>query len=91
MITVEVTNRFKGLDLVDRVPEELCMELCNIIQEALTKAIPKEKECKKAKWLSVEALQTAKRSERQRRKGKIQPTAEFQRKARRDKKGFSNE
>ena len=48
--TVEVMNRFKGLDLVDRVPEELCMELCNIIQEALTKAIPKEKECKKAKW-----------------------------------------
>ena len=67
------------------------MEVSNTVQEVLNKIIPKKNKCKKAKWLSVEALQTAKRSERQRRKGKIQPTAEFQRKARRDKKGFSNE
>ena len=54
--TVEVTNRFKGLDLVDRVPEELWMENCNIVQKAVTKTIPKEKKCKKAKWLPGEAL-----------------------------------
>ena len=57
--TVEVTNRFKGLDLVDRVPEELWMEVCNIVQEAVTKTIPKKKKFKKAKWLSEEALQIA--------------------------------
>ena len=57
--TVEVTNRFKGLDLIDRVPEELWMEVCDILQEAVIKAIPKKKKCKKAKWLSEEALQTA--------------------------------
>ena len=56
--TVEVTNRFKGLDLVDRVPEELWMEVCNIVQEVVTKTISKKKKCKKAKWLS-EALQIA--------------------------------
>ena len=50
--TVEVTNRFKGLDLIDRVPEELWMEVCDIIQEVVIKTIPKKKECKKAKWLS---------------------------------------
>ena len=72
--TVEVTNRFKGLDLIDRAPEELWMEVHNIIQEAVIKTIPKEKKCKKAKWLSEKALQIAeKRSERQRRKGKIYP------------------
>ena len=54
--TVEVTNRFKGLNLVDRVPEELWMEIHNIVQEAVTKTIPKKKKCKKAKWLSEEAL-----------------------------------
>ena len=72
--TMEVTNSFRGLNLVDRVPEELWMEVCNIVQEVLTKAIPKKKKCKKAKWLSGEALQIAvkkKRSEKQRRKGKI--------------------
>ena len=70
--TVEVTNRFKGLDLVDRVPEELWMEVHNIVQEAGTKNIPKKKKCKKAEWLSEEALQIAeKRSERQRKNGKI--------------------
>ena len=52
---VEVTNRFKGLDLIDRVPEELWMEVCKIVKEALIKNIPKKKKCKKAKWLSEEA------------------------------------
>ena len=54
---VQVMNRFKGLDLVDRVPEELWMEVCNTVQEAVTKTIPKKQKCKKAKWLSEEALQ----------------------------------
>ena len=57
--TVEVRNRFKGLDLIDRVPEELWMEVHDIVQEAVIKTIPKKKKCKKAKWLSEEALQTA--------------------------------
>ena len=56
--TVGVTNRFKGLDLVDRVPEELWMEVCNSLQ-VVTKTIPKKKKCNKAKWLSEEALQIA--------------------------------
>ena len=55
--TVEVTNRFKGLDLIDRVPEELWTEVCDIVQEAGIKTIPKKKKCKKAQWLSGEALQ----------------------------------
>ena len=54
--TVEVTNIFKGLDLIDRVPEELCTEGHDIVQEAVIKTIPKKKKCKKAKWLSEEAL-----------------------------------
>ena len=66
---VEVTNRFKGLDLIVRVPEELWSDVGNIVQEAEIKAIPKKKKCKKAKWLSEEALQIAEK--RQRRKGKI--------------------
>ena len=57
--TVEVRNRLKGLDLRDKVPEELCMEVHDIVQEAVTKTIPKKKKCKKAKWLSKEALQIA--------------------------------
>ena len=57
--TMEVINRFKGLDPVDRVPEELWTEAYNIVQEAVTKTIPKKKKCKKAKWLSKEALQIA--------------------------------
>ena len=57
--TVEVTNRFKGLDLINRVPEELWTEVCDIVQEAVIKTIPKKKECKKAKWLSEEVLQIA--------------------------------
>ena len=66
--TVEVTNRFKGLHLIDRMPEELWTEVCNIVQEVVTKTIPKKKKCKKAKWLSEEALQTA--EERRKAKGK---------------------
>ena len=61
--TVEVTDRFKGFDLVDRVPEELCTQVCNIVQEAVTKTIPKKKKCNKAKWLSEEALRTAEKEE----------------------------
>ena len=57
--TVEVTNRFKGLDLIDRVPEELRTEVHDIVQEAVIKTMPKKKKCKKAKWLSEEALQIA--------------------------------
>ena len=71
---VEVTNRFKGLDLRDRVPDELRTMAPDIVQGTGIKTIPMEKKCKKAKWLSEEALQTdceKKRSEKQRRKGKI--------------------
>ena len=73
--SVEVTNRFKGLHLIDRVPEELWTEVCNIVQEAVIKTILKEKKCQKTKWLSEEALQIAekRREVRQRRKGKIYP------------------
>ena len=73
--TVEETNRFKGLDLIDTVPEELWTEVHDIVQETVIKTMPKKKKCKKAKWLSDEALQIAvnMRSERQRRKGKIYP------------------
>ena len=58
-----MTNKFKGLDLIDRVPEELWMEVCDIVQEAVTKTIPKKKKCKKAKWLSEEVLQIAEKRE----------------------------
>ena len=73
--TVEVRNRFKGLDLIDRVPDELWMEVHDTVQEAVIKIIPKKKKCKKAKWLSEEGLKIArnKRSERQRRKRRIYP------------------
>ena len=57
--TVEVTNRFKGLDLIDRVPDELWMEVHDTVQQAVTKTIPKKKKCKKTKWLSEDALQIA--------------------------------
>ena len=68
-------NRFNGLDLVNRMHEELWTEVCNVVQEVVTKTILKKKKCKKAKWLSEEALQIAeKRRERQRRKGKIHST-----------------
>ena len=70
--TVEVRNRFKGLDLIDRVRDKLWTEVRDIVQEIGVRTIPMEKKCKKAKWLSKEALQIAvKRSEKQRRKRKI--------------------
>ena len=73
--TVEVTNRFRGLDLIDRVPEELWTEVSDTVQEAVIKTIPKKKKCKQAKWLFDEALQIAEkeRCKRQRRKRKIYP------------------
>ena len=72
--TVEVTHRLGRLDLIDRVPEELWTEVCNIVEETGIKIIPKKQKCKKAKWLSKKALQIAeKRSEEKRRKGKIYP------------------
>ena len=89
--TVEVTNRFKELDLVDRVPEELWTEVHDVAQKAVIKTIPKKKKCKKAKWLSEEALQIAEKREG---KGKGEKgrythlTVAFQRIARRDKKAF---
>ena len=87
-----MTYRFKGLDLTNRVPEELWTEVHDIVWEAGFKIIPKNKKCKKAKWLSEEALQIAekRKAKRQRRKGKIYThlNAEFQRIARRDKKAF---
>ena len=90
--TVEVTKRSKGLDLLDRVPEELWTEVCDIAQEAGIKTIPKKKKCKKAKWLYEEALQIAvKRREAKGKEEKERYThlnAEFQRIARRDKKAF---
>ena len=67
--TVEVTNRFKGLDLIDRVPEELWTEVHDIVQEAVIKTIPKKKKCKKAKWLSDEGLQVAERRREVKGKG----------------------
>ena len=89
---MEVRNRFKGLDLIDRVPDELWTQVCDIVQETGIKSIPMEKICKKATWLSVEALQNScekKRSEKQRRKERYKHlNAEFQRIARRDKKAF---
>ena len=90
--TVEVTNRFKGLCLIDRVPEELWMEIHDIVQEALIKTIPKKKKCKKAKWLSEEALQIAEKRREAKGKGEKERythlNAEFQRTARRDNKVF---
>ena len=91
--TVEVRNRFNGLDWIDRVPDELWMEVCDIVQETGIKTIPKgKKKCKKAKWLSEEALQIAvKRREAKSKREKERYThlnAEFQRIARRDKKAF---
>ena len=74
--TVEVRNRFKGIDLIDRVPDELWTDIHDIVQETGIKTIPMEKKCKRAKWLSGEALQIAvkireARSKKQRTKGKI--------------------
>ena len=67
--STQVTNRFKGLDLIDRVPEELWMEVCDPIQETGIKTIPKKKKCKKAKWLSGEALQIAAKRREEKSKG----------------------
>ena len=90
--TVEVTNRFKELDLIDRVPEELWTEVCDIVWEAVIKTISKKKKCRKAKWLSVEALQIAEKRREGKGKGEKERythlNAEFQRIARRDKKAF---
>ena len=89
---MEVRNRFKGLDLIDRVPDELWMEVHDIVQETGIKTIPMEKKCKKAKWLSEEALQTAVKRREVKGKGEKERythlNAEFQRIARRDKKAF---
>ena len=65
---MELTNRFKGLDLIDRVPEELWMEVHDTVQEAVIKTIPKKKKCKKAKWWSEEALQIAEKEEKHKAK-----------------------
>ena len=85
-------NRFKGLDLIDRVPDELWMELRDIVQETGIKTIPKKKKFKKAKWLSEEALQIAVKRREAKSKGEKERythlNAEFQRTARRDKKAF---
>ena len=90
--TVEVRNRFKGLDLIDRVPEELRKEVVDILQETGSKTIPKKKKCIKAKWLSEEALHIAVKRREMRSKGEKERythlNAEFQRIARRDKKDF---
>ena len=90
--TVEVRNIFKGLDLVDRVPDELWTEVCDIVQETGSKAISKKKKCKKAKWLSEEALQIAVKRREAKSKGEKERykhlNAEFQIIARRDKKAF---
>ena len=67
--TVEVKNRFKGLDLIDRVPDELWMEVCDTVQDTGIKTIPMEKKCKQAKWLSREALQIAEKRRKAKGKG----------------------
>ena len=83
--TVEVTNRFKGLDVIDR---ELWMEVHNIVQEAVTKTTPKKKKCKRAKWLSEEVVQIAEKRKKAKGKGETegytQPNAEYQRTVGRD-------
>ena len=87
---MEVRNRFKGLYLIDREPDELWMEVHDIVQETGIKNIPMEKKCKKAKWLSEEALQIAVKRREAKSKEERYPhlNAEFQRIARRDKKAF---
>ena len=88
-------NRFKGLDMVDRVPEELWMEVCNVVQEVMAKTIPKKKKCKKAKWLLEMPLHIAEKGREVKGKGEreryTQLNAEFQRKTRREKKAFLND
>ena len=93
--TVEVRNRLKGLDLIDRMPDELWTEVRDIVQETGIKTIPMAKKCKKAKWLSGEALQIAVKRREAKGKGEkeryIHLNAQFQRIARRDKKAFLND
>ena len=92
--TVEVINRFKGLDLIDRVPKELQIEVHNIIQEVVIKTIVKKKKCRKAKWLAERALQIAEKREAKgkgEKKTYIHLKTELQRRAMRDKKGFLTE
>ena len=93
--TVEVRNIFKGLDLIDRVPDELWNEVHDIVQETGSKTIPRKKNCKKAKWLSEEALQIAVKGREVKNKGEKERynhlNAKFQRTARRDKKAFLND
>ena len=90
--TVEVRNRFKGLDMIDRVTDELWTDVCDTVQEAGIKTNPKKKKCKKAKWLSEQALQIAVKRREAKSKGENERytylNAEFQRIARRDKKAF---
>ena len=90
--TVEVTNRFKGLDLIDRMPEELWTEVCDIVQEAEIKTIPKKMNCRNAKWLPDKDLQIAEKRREAKSKGEKERythlNAEFQRIVRRDKKAF---
>ena len=92
---MEVTNRLKGLELTDRVPEELWMKVCDIVQEAGIKTIPKKKKCKKAKWLSEEDLQTTVKRRQAKDKGEKERhthlNAEFQRIARIHEKAFLRE
>ena len=87
-----MTNRFKGFDLIDRAPKELWLEVHDTVQEAVIKIIPKKKKCKKAKWLSEEALQIAEKRREVKGKGKKERytcvNADFQRIARRDKEAF---
>ena len=89
---MEVRNRFKGLDLIDRVPDELWTEVRDIVQETGSKIIPKKKKCKKAKWLSEKALKIAVKRREAKSKGEKERythlNAEFQRTARRDRKAF---
>ena len=93
--TVEVRNRFKGFDLIDRVAEELQMEVCDIVQEAGIRTIPKKKKCKKEKWLSEEALQLVEKRREVKGKGEKERyshlNSEFQRMVRRNKKALRSD
>ena len=90
--TLEVRNRFKGLDLIDRVPDELRTEVHDIVKESGSKTVPKKKKCKKAKWLPEEVIQRAMKRREAKSKGEKERykhlNVEFQRIARRDKKAF---
>ena len=90
--SVELINRYKGLDLIDRLPDELWMEVCDTVQKTGSKIILKKKKCKKAKWLSEEALQKAVKRRKRKNKGQKERythlNAEFQRIAKSDKKAF---